>query len=265
MKRYAAAFSAMFILAAGFLLGGSLFMRASRFSADISGEVLAGVRQTKLELRQEINLSGQLHWNICYDAGTSESSSASEWTTAVRGLKPWYAGANPKLEAYGGLSAVNVDFKEEVPGLSELMEDAQAAGREGVFELTDCLDAFPLDVSGVPHVYGSDGMELRCSYDPRLTLPFNGEHKGLAASNGVYYSLYFYDEEGGYPYLADIRSDCVFAPAGYIYLVINNYEPGLGHGAGLELWRMPVDEIVPYRMAGEPEPGDITREEGQWW
>ena len=265
MKRYAAAFAAMFILAAGFLLAGSLFMRAARLSADISGEVLAGERPAGLKLRQEISVSGQLHWDLGYDAGTGESSSASEWTTAVRGLGPWYAGENPRLEVYGGLPAIAPDVKEEIPGLSELVEDAQAAGGEEVVELTDYLDAFPLYVNGGPHIYGEDGMELADGYDPRLTLPFTGQQKGLVETFGAYCNLYLYDEESGYHYYADISSDCVFSPAGYIYLVINNYEPGLGHGADMELWRMPVDEIVPYRMAGEPEPGDITQEEGQWW
>ena len=68
MKRIAAAFTALFVLASCLMAGGSIYMHAHRNDLEITGEVLYGERAmaSGIEVRQSVLIDGHPNWEVSY-------------------------------------------------------------------------------------------------------------------------------------------------------------------------------------------------------
>ena len=89
MKRIAAAFTALFVLASCLMAGGSIYMHAHRNDLEITGEVLYGERAmaSGVEVRQSVLIDGHPNWEVSYSpaAASSRPMSMSESTRATMG------------------------------------------------------------------------------------------------------------------------------------------------------------------------------------
>ena len=82
MKRIAAAFTALFVLASCLMAGGSIYMHAHRNDLEITGEVLYGERAmaSGVEVRQSVLIDGHPNWEVSYSPAAASHVTRAGWS-----------------------------------------------------------------------------------------------------------------------------------------------------------------------------------------
>ena len=82
MKRIAAAFTALFVLASCLMAGGSIYMHAHRNDLEITGEVLYGERAmaSGIEVRQSVLIDGHPNWEVSYSPAAASHVTQAGWS-----------------------------------------------------------------------------------------------------------------------------------------------------------------------------------------
>lgn len=273
---------ALAVLAVG---TGVLTAQAGSFSA--AGEVICGERAAAegFTLRQELALGGHLSVDAVFDAASGETRSDSAWSFLE--LAPEEAPAGPKLR----LKGVGGDRDESWPDRGHNTLGAPLAWAQGIYDrlyssldgesgqagesrpLSEYTDKLPLNfycrgmTDDVP-VYEIRPKDPRLwcdrrvneTYDGELSdgafaLPLNGDEMLYASVTVNSYASAFGVEASpgdGYYYT---YSDCVLAPDGALYLVLDIRETDGGTpgkrvsaegfpGGEWCVWRIPCEVEV---------------------
>ena len=281
---------ALAVLAVG---TGVLAAQASSFSA--AGEVIYGERAAAegFTLRQELALGGHLSVDAVFDAASGETRSDSAWSFLE--LAPEEAPAGPKLR----LKGVGGDRDESWPDRGHNTLGAPLAWAQDIYDrlyasldgesgqagesrpLSEYTDKLPLNfycrgmTDDVPvYEIRPEDPRLWCdrrvneTYDGELSdgafaLPLNGDEMLYASVTVNSYASAFGVEASprdGYYYT---YSDCVLAPDGALYLVLDIRETDGGTpGERVSAEGFPGGEWCVWRIPCEVE-GDTGGE--RWW
>ena len=292
--RRAAAFAFLAGLALAVLAVGTGVLAAQAGSFSAAGEVICGERAAAegFTLRQELALGGHLSVDAVFDAASGETRSDSAWSFLE--LAPEEAPAGPKLR----LKGVGGDRDESWPDRGHNTLGAPLAWAQDIYDrlyssldgeseqagesrpLSEYTDKLPLnfycrgmtdDVS-VYEIRPKDP-RLWCdrrvneTYDGELSdgafaLPLNGDEMLYASVTVNSYACAFGVEASpGADYYT--YSDCVLAPDGALYLVLDIRETDGGTpGERVSAEGFPGGEWCVWRIPCEVE-GDTGGE--RWW
>lgn len=251
--RRAAAFAFLAGLALAVLAVGTGVLAAQASSFSAAGEVIYGERAAAegFTLRQELALGGHLSVDAVFDAASGETRSDSAWSFLE--LAPEEAPAGPKLR----LKGVGGDRDESWPDRGHNTLGEPLAWAQGIYDrlyssldgesgqagesrpLSEYTDKLPLNfycrgmTDDVPvYEIRPEDPRLWCdrrvneTYDGELSdgafaLPLNGDEMLYASVTVNSYASAFGVEASpgdGYYYT---YSDCVLAPDGALYLVLD--------------------------------------------
>ena len=293
--RRAAAFAFLAGLALAVLAVGTGVLAAQAGSFSAAGEVIYGEREAAegFTLRQELALGGHLSVDAVFDAASGETRSDSAWSFSE--LAPEEAPAGPKLR----LKGVGGDRDESWPDRGHNTLGAPLAWAQDIYDrlyssldgesgqagesrpLSEYTDKLPLNfycrgmTDDVP-VYEIRPKDPRLwcdrrvneTYDGELSdgafaLPLNGDEMLYASVTVNSYASAFGVEVSpgdGYYYT---YSDCVLAPDGALYLVLDIREADGGTpGERVSAEGFPGGEWCVWRIPCEVE-GDTGVE--RWW
>lgn len=293
--RRAAAFAFLAGLALAVLAVGTGVLAAQAGSFSAAGEVICGERAAAegFTLRQELALGGHLSVDAVFDAASGETRSDSAWSFSE--LAPEEAPAGPKLR----LKGVGGDRDESWPDRGHNTLGAPLAWAQGIYDrlyssldgesgqagesrpLSEYTDKLPLNfycrgmTDDVP-VYEIRPKDPRLwcdrrvneTYDGELSdgafaLPLTGDEMLYASVTVNSYASAFGVEASpgdGYYYT---YSDCVLAPDGALYLVLDIRETDGGTpGERVSAEGFPGGEWCVWRIPCEVE-GD-TGGERRW-
>ena len=293
--RRAVAFAFLAGLALAVLAVGTGVLAAQAGSFSAAGEVICGERAAAegFTLRQELALGGHLSVDAVFDAASGETRSDSAWSFSE--LAPEEAPAGPKLR----LKGVGGDRDESWPDRGHNTLGAPLAWAQGIYDrlyssldgesgqagesrpLSEYTDKLPLNfycrgmTDDVP-VYEIRPKDPRLwcdrrvneTYDGELSdgafaLPLNGDEMLYASVTVNSYASAFGVEASpgdGYYYT---YSDCVLAPDGALYLVLDIRETDGGTpGERVSAEGFPGGEWCVWRIPCEVE-GD-TGGERRW-
>lgn len=292
--RRAAAFAFLAGLALAVLAVGTGVLAAQASSFSAAGEVIYGERAAAegFTLRQELALGGHLSVDAVFDAASGETRSDSAWSFLE--LAPEEAPAGPKLR----LKGVGGDRDESWPDRGHNTLGAPLAWAQDIYDrlyssldgesgqagesrpLSEYTDKLPLNfycrgmTDDVPvYEIRPEDPRLWCdrrvneTYDGELSdgafaLPLNGDEM-LYASVTVnsYASAFGVEASPGADYYT--YSDCVLAPDGALYLVLDIRETDGGtQGERVSAEGFPGGEWCVWRIPCEVE-GD-TAGERRW-
>lgn len=293
--RRAAAFAFLAGLALAVLAVGTGVLAAQAGSFSAAGEVIYGERAAAegFTLRQELALGGHLSVDAVFDAASGETRSDSAWSFAE--LAPEEAPAGPKLR----LKGVGGDRDESWPDRGRNTLGAPLAWAQDIYDrlyssldgesgqagesrpLSEYTDKLPLNfycrgmADDVPvYEIRPEDPRLWCdrrvneTYDGELSdgafaLPLNGDEMLYASVTVNSYASAFGVEASpgdGYYYT---YSDCVLAPDGALYLVLDIRETDGGTpGERVSAEGFPGGEWCVWRIPCEVE-GDTGVE--RWW
>lgn len=280
---------ALAVLAVG---TGVLAAQASSFSA--AGEVIYGEREAAegFTLRQELALGGHLSVDAVFDAASGETRSDSAWSFAELAPEEAPAGAKLRLKGVGG------DRDESWPDRGHNTLGAPLAWAQDIYDrlyssldgesgqagesrpLSEYTDKLPLNfycrgmTDDVPvYEIRPEDPRLWCdrrvneTYDGELSdgafaLPLNGDEMLYASVTVNSYACAFGVEASpGADYYT--YSDCVLAPDGALYLVLDIRETDGGTpGERVSAEGFPGGEWCVWRIPCEVE-GDTGGE--RWW
>lgn len=293
--RRAVAFAFLAGLALAVLAVGTGVLAAQAGSFSAAGEVICGERAAAegFTLRQELALGGHLSVDAVFDAASGETRSDSAWSFSE--LAPEEAPAGPKLR----LKGVGGDRDESWPDRGHNTLSAPLAWAQDIYDrlyssldgesgqagesrpLSEYTDKLPLNfycrgmTDDVP-VYEIRPKDPRLwcdrrvneTYDGELSddafaLPLNGDEMLYASVTVNSYASAFGVEASpgdGYYYT---YSDCVLAPDGALYLVLDIRETDGGTpGERVSAEGFPGGEWCVWRIPCEVE-GDTGGE--RWW
>ena len=293
--RRAAAFAFLAGLALAVLAVGTGVLAAQAGSFSAAGEVIYGERAAAegFTLRQELALGGHLSVDAVFDAASGETRSDSAWSFAE--LAPEEAPAGPKLR----LKGVGGDRDESWPDRGRNTLGAPLAWAQDIYDrlyssldgesgqagesrpLSEYTDKLPLNLycrgmtDDVP-VYEIRPEDPRLWCDRRVNetyygelsdgafaLPLTGDEMLYASVTVNSYASAFGVEASprdGYYYT---YSDCVLAPDGALYLVLDIRETDGGTpGERVSAEGFPGGEWCVWRIPCEVE-GDTGGE--RWW
>lgn len=293
--RRAVAFAFLAGLALAVLAVGTGVLAAQAGSFSAAGEVICGEREAAegFTLRQELALGGHLSVDAVFDAASGETRSDSAWSFLE--LAPEEAPAGPKLR----LKGVGGDRDESWPDRGHNTLGAPLAWAQDIYDrlyssldgesgqagesrpLSEYTDKLPLNfycrgmTDDVP-VYEIRPKDPRLwcdrrvneTYDGELSdgafaLPLNGDEMLYASVTVNSYASAFGVEVSpgdGYYYT---YSDCVLAPDGALYLVLDIREADGGTpGERVSAEGFPGGEWCVWRIPCEVE-GDTGVE--RWW
>ncbi len=292
--RRAAAFAFLAGLALAVLAVGTGVLAAQASSFSAAGEVIYGERAAAegFALRQELALGGHLSVDAVFDAASGETRSDSAWSFAE--LAPEEAPAVPKLR----LKGVGGDRDESWPDRGHNTLSAPLAWAQDIYDrlyssldgepgqagesrpLSEYTDKLPLNfycrgmTDDVP-VYEIRPKDPRLwcdrrvneTYDGELSdgafaLPLTGDEMLYASVTVNSYACAFGVETSpGADYYT--YSDCVLAPDGALYLVLDIRETDGGTpGERVSAEGFPGGEWCVWRIPCEVE-GDTGGE--RWW
>lgn len=293
--RRAVAFAFLAGLALAVLAVGTGVLAAQAGSFSAAGEVICGERAAAegFTLRQELALGGHLSVDAVFDAASGETRSDSAWSFLE--LAPEEAPAGPKLR----LKGVGGDRDESWPDRGHNTLGAPLAWAQGIYDrlyssldgesgqagesrpLSEYTDKLPLNfycrgmTDDVPvYEIRPEDPRLWCdrrvneTYDGELSdgafaLPLNGDEMLYASVTVNSYASAFGVEASpgdGYYYT---YSDCVLAPDGALYLVLDIRETDGGTpGERVSAEGFPGGEWCVWRIPCEVE-GDTGVE--RWW
>ena len=292
--RRAAAFAFLAGLALAVLAVGTGVLAAQAGSFSAAGEVICGERAAAegFTLRQELALGGHLSVDAVFDAASGETRSDSAWSFLE--LAPEEAPAGPKLR----LKGVGGDRDESWPDRGHNTLGAPLAWAQGTYDrlyssldgesgqagesrpLSEYTDKLPLNfycrgmTDDVPvYEIRPEDPRLWCdrrvneTYDGELSdgafaLPLNGDEMLYASVTVNSYACAFGVEASpGADYYT--YSDCVLAPDGALYLVLDIRETDGGTpGERVSAEGFPGGEWCVWRIPCEVE-GDTGGE--RWW
>lgn len=285
--RRAVAFAFLAGLALAVLAVGTGVLAAQAGSFSAAGEVICGERAAAegFTLRQELALGGHLSVDAVFDAASGETRSDSAWSFSE--LAPEEAPAEPKLR----LKGVGGDRDESWPDRGHNTLSAPLAWAQDIYDrlyssldgesgqagesrpLSEYTDKLPLNfycrgmTDDVPvYEIRPEDPRLWCdrrvneTYDGELSdgafaLPLNGDEMLYASVTVNSYASAFGVETSpgdGYYYT---YSDCVLAPDGALYLVLDIRETDGGTpgervsaegfpGGEWCVWRIPCEVEV---------------------
>lgn len=293
--RRAVAFAFLAGLALAVLAVGTGVLAAQAGSFSAAGEVICGERAAAegFTLRQELALGGHLSVDAVFDAASGETRSDSAWSFSE--LAPEEAPAGPKLR----LKGVGGDRDESWPDRGHNTLGAPLAWAQDIYDrlyssldgesgqagesrpLSEYTDKLPLNfycrgmTDDVPvYEVRPEDPRLWCdrrvneTYDGELSdgafaLPLNGDEMLYASVTVNSYASAFGVEASpgdGYYYT---YSDCVLAPDGALYLVLDIRETDGGTpGERVSAEGFPGGEWCVWRIPCEVE-GD-TGVERRW-
>lgn len=293
--RRAVAFAFLAGLALAVLAVGTGVLTAQAGSFSAAGEVICGERAAAegFTLRQELALGGHLSVDAVFDAASGETRSDSAWSFVE--LAPEEAPAGPKLR----LKGVGGDRDESWPDRGHNTLGAPLAWAQDIYDrlyssldgesgqagesrpLSEYTDKLPLNfycrgmTDDVPvYEIRPEDPRLWCdrrvneTYDGELSdgafaLPLNGDEMLYASVTVNSYASAFGVEASpgdGYYYT---YSDCVLAPDGALYLVLDIRETDGGTpGERVSAEGFPGGEWCVWRIPCEVE-GDTGGE--RWW
>lgn len=293
--RRAVAFAFLAGLALAVLAVGTGVLAAQAGSFSAAGEVICGERAEAegFTLRQELALGGHLSVDAVFDAASGETRSDNAWSFSE--LEPEEAPAGPKLR----LKGVGGDRDESWPDRGHNTLGAPLAWAQDIYDrlyssldgesgqagesrpLSEYTDKLPLNfycrgmTDDVPvYEIRPEDPRLRCdrrvneTYDGELSdgafaLPLNGDEMLYASVTVNSYACAFGVEASpgdGYYYT---YSDCVLAPDGALYLVLDIRETDGGTpGERVSAEGFPGGEWCVWRIPCEVE-GDTGVE--RWW
>ena len=292
--RRAVAFAFLAGLALAVLAVGTGVLAAQAGSFSAAGEVICGEREAAegFTLRQELALGGHLSVDAVFDAASGETRSDSAWSFLE--LAPEEAPAEPKLR----LKGVGGDRDESWPDRGHNTLGAPLAWAQDIYDrlyssldgesgqagesrpLSEYTDKLPLNfycrgmTDDVPvYEIRPEDPRLWCdrrvneTYDGELSdgafaLPLNGDEM-LYASVTVnsYASAFGVEASPGADYYT--YSDCVLAPDGALYLVLDIRKADGGTpGERVSAEGFPGGEWCVWRIPCEVE-GDTGVE--RWW
>ena len=293
--RRAVAFAFLAGLALAVLAVGTGVLAAQAGSFSAAGEVICGEREAAegFTLRQELALGGHLSVDAVFDAASGETRSDSAWSFLE--LAPEEAPAGPKLR----LKGVGGDRDESWPDRGRNTLGAPLAWAQDIYDrlyssldgesgqagesrpLSEYTDKLPLNfycrgmTDDVPvYEIRPEDPRLWCdrrvneTYDGELSdgafaLPLNGDEMLYASVTVNSYASAFGVEVSpgdGYYYT---YSDCVLAPDGALYLVLDIRETDGGTpGERVSAEGFPGGEWCVWRIPCEVE-GDTGGE--RWW
>lgn len=292
--RRAVAFAFLAGLALAVLAVGTGVLAAQAGSFSAAGEVICGEREAAegFTLRQELALGGHLSVDAVFDAASGETRSDSAWSFAE--LAPEEAPAGPKLR----LKGVGGDRDESWPDRGHNTLSAPLAWAQDIYDrlyssldgesgqagesrpLSEYTDKLPLNfycrgmTDDVPvYEIRPEDPRLWCdrrvneTYDGELSdgafaLPLNGDEMLYASVTVNSYACAFGVEASpGADYYT--YSDCVLAPDGALYLVLDIRETDGGTpGERVSAEGFPGGEWCVWRIPCEVE-GD-TGGERRW-
>ena len=292
--RRAVAFAFLAGLALAVLAVGTGVLAAQAGSFSAAGEVICGERAAAegFTLRQELALGGHLSVDAVFDAASGETRSDSAWSFLE--LAPEEAPAGPKLR----LKGVGGDRDESWPDRGHNTLGAPLAWAQGTYDrlyssldgesgqagesrpLSEYTDKLPLNfycrgmTDDVPvYEIRPEDPRLWCdrrvneTYDGELSdgafaLPLNGDEMLYASVTVNSYACAFGVEASpGADYYT--YSDCVLAPDGALYLVLDIRETDGGTpGERVSAEGFPGGEWCVWRIPCEVE-GDTGGE--RWW
>lgn len=293
--RRAVAFAFLAGLALAVLAVGTGVLAAQAGSFSAAGEVICGERAAAegFTLRQELALGGHLSVDAVFDAASGETRSDSAWSFLE--LAPEEAPAGPKLR----LKGVGGDRDESWPDRGHNTLGAPLAWAQDIYDrlyssldgesgqagesrpLSEYTDKLPLNfycrgmTDDVPvYEIRPEDPRLWCdrrvneTYDGELSdgafaLPLNGDEMLYASVTVNSYASAFGVEASpgdGYYYT---YSDCVLAPDGALYLVLDIRETDGGTpGERVSAEGFPGGEWCVWRIPCEVK-GDTGGE--RWW
>lgn len=293
--RRAAAFAFLAGLALAILAVGTGVLAAQASSFSAAGEVIYGERAAAegFTLRQELALGGHLSVDAVFDAASGETRSDSAWSFLE--LAPVEAPAGPKLR----LKGVGGDRDESWPDRGHNTLSAPLAWAQDIYDrlyssldgesgqagesrpLSEYTDKLPLNfycrgmTDDVPvYEIRPEDPRLWCdrrvneTYDGELSdgafaLPLAGDEMLYASVTVNSYACAFGVEASpgdGYYYT---YSDCVLAPDGALYLVLDIRETDGGTpGERVSAEGFPGGEWCVWRIPCKVE-GDTGGE--RWW
>lgn len=293
--RRAVAFAFLAGLALAVLAVGTGVLTAQAGSFSAAGEVICGERAAAegFTLRQELALGGHLSVDAVFDAASGETRSDSAWSFVE--LAPEEAPAGPKLR----LKGVGGDRDESWPDRGHNTLGAPLAWAQDIYDrlyssldgesgqagesrpLSEYTDKLPLNfycrgmTDDVPvYEIRPEDPRLWCdrrvneTYDGELSdgafaLPLTGDEMLYASVTVNSYASAFGVEASpgdGYYYT---YSDCVLAPDGALYLVLDIRETDGGTpGERVSAEGFPGGEWCVWRIPCEVE-GDTGGE--RWW
>ena len=293
--RRAVAFAFLAGLALAVLAVGTGVLAAQAGSFSAAGEVICGERAAAegFTLRQELALGGHLSVDAVFDAASGETRSDSAWSFLE--LAPEEAPAEPKLR----LKGVGGDRDESWPDRGHNTLGAPLAWAQDIYDrlyssldgesgqagesrpLSEYTDKLPLNLycrgmtDDVPvYEIRPEDPRLWCdrrvneTYDGELSdgafaLPLTGDEMLYASVTVNSYACAFGVEASpgdGYYYT---YSDCVLAPDGALYLVLDIRETDGGTpGERVSAEGFPGGEWCVWRIPCEVE-GDTGGE--RWW
>lgn len=292
--RRAAAFAFLAGLALAVLAVGTGVLAAQAGSFSAAGEVIYGERAAAegFTLRQELALGGHLSVDAVFDAASGETRSDSAWSFLE--LAPEEAPAGPKLR----LKGVGGDRDESWPDRGHNTLGAPLAWAQDIYDrlyssldgesgqagesrpLSEYTDKLPLNfycrgmTDDVPvYEIRPEDPRLWCdrrvneTYDGELSdgafaLPLTGDEMLYASVTVNSYACAFGVEASpGADYYT--YSDCVLAPDGALYLVLDIRETDGGTpGERVSAEGFPGGEWCVWRIPCEVE-GDTGGE--RWW
>lgn len=292
--RRAAAFAFLSGLALAVLAVGTGVLAAQAGSFSAAGEVIYGERAAAegFTLRQELALGGHLSVDAVFDAASGETRSDSAWSFLE--LAPEEAPAGPKLR----LKGVGGDRDESWPDRGHNTLGAPLAWAQDIYDrlyssldgesgqagesrpLSEYTDKLPLNfycrgmTDDVPvYEIRPEDPRLWCdrrvneTYDGELSdcafaLPLTGDEMLYASVTVNSYACAFGVEASpGADYYT--YSDCVLAPDGALYLVLDIRETDGGTpGERVSAEGFPGGEWCVWRIPCEVE-GDTGGE--RWW
>ena len=262
MKRIAAAFTALFVLASCLMAGGSIYMHAHRNDLEITGEVLYGERAmaSGVEVRQSVLIDGHPNWEVSYSPAAASHVTRADWSLPE--LRR--TAAQPPAISIGSMtsgltisydSGRSVVWLYDIPVVQEIADGiaaSAAGGGEYATELllndyTDCLPIVArvdsdIDIGREEAAAGidlSDVFPLPMPYD----LPCRVTYSSTDASGSMGTAEFRLLE---YPY--DIDGSSVLAADGNLYLAFTAHgaDGDLLDGSSLPggswgVWRIPCE------------------------
>ena len=163
MKRIAAAFTALFVLASCLMAGGSIYMHAHRNDLEITGEVLYGERAmaSGVEVRQSVLIDGHPNWEVSYSPAAASHVTQAGWSlpelrrTAAQppAISIGSITSGLTISYDGGRSVIRLYDIPVVQEIADGIAASAAGGGEYATELllndyTDCLPIVARDASG---------------------------------------------------------------------------------------------------------------------
>lgn len=292
--RRAVAFAFLAGLALAVLAVGTGVLAAQAGSFSAAGEVICGEREAAegFTLRQELALGGHLSVDAVFDAASGETRSDSAWSFVE--LAPEEAPAGPKLR----LKGVGGDRDESWPDRGHNTLSAPLAWAQDIYDrlyssldgesgqagesrpLSEYTDKLPLNfycrgmTDDVP-VYEIRPEDPRLWCDRRVNETYDGELSDgafalpLTGDEMLYASVTVNSYACAFGVEASPRadyytySDCVLAPDGALYLVLDIRETDGGTpGERVSAEGFPGGEWCVWRIPCEVE-GDTGGE--RWW